>query len=699
MADWNQARELAARYIADSGVSVFLTGKAGTGKTTFLKSLSSITRKRFVVLAPTGVAAMNAGGTTIHSFFQLPFCPYLPDVKDLVTEYQMDEHRKQLRKSKREIIKMLDLLVIDEISMVRADLLDAVDMMLRRYRRSSQPFGGVQILMLGDIQQLAPVVTESEQRYISQVYPTPFFFASKALSRLPYVTIELTKVYRQQDESFVELLNQIRDGHFSKETLAALNQRYIPGFDPPSEGYIRLTTHNYQSDNYNRRKLEELPGKPVVFRAEVKDDFPDTLMPADKELELKEGAQVMFIRNNFERGYYNGKVGLVVRLDDESVVVRCEDGTEIDVEGEVWENTQYEVNPTTAQIDAVVKGTFRQLPLKIAWSVTIHKSQGLTFDHVVIDIEQSFAYGQVYVALSRCTTLKGIVLTSPITPRAAFDCEAVRAFNSSIPPISQVSDMLPQSKEEYFYEVLFSVFSFQTFFIATDSLKRLFLTHFQPLFPKACTMLSELVMRDLSDLLSVNERFRVQLTQIRIKAAGDTAYPLIKERTGKAAAYYLERIGSVYEQIRPILDLEVDNKENQKLLKEAADEFSLAYRVKSAQLSQVKLAGFSVDGALSAKAEALAAPAEPAKTVKKLSAPDEPDAADKALVEALSNWRRLTAKEENVPAWMVFSQKVLYSLATFKPTSPERLKAIKGLGPKKISSYGQAIVDIISDYL
>ncbi|MBQ8838909.1 MAG: AAA family ATPase, partial [Bacteroidales bacterium] len=332
--------ETAERYVRFTGRSIFLTGKAGTGKTTFLKYITQNISKRFVILAPTGVAAINAGGSTIHSFFQLPLCPYLPDVKELVTEYQMPERYRRLRKERQKIIRTLDLLVIDEISMVRADLLDAVDMSLRHYRRSSKPFGGVQLLMIGDAHQLSPVVKENERQYMAQVYPSPYFFHSKALQKLDYITIELQKVHRQKDADFLEILNAVREDRITHDILQKLNSR-VNAFDSESD-VIRLTTHNSQADQVNSSKLAKLPGDPVMFEAEVEGEFPENSYPADSVLSLKKGAQVMFVRNDPEGRFYNGKIGIVESITDKGLItVTDQDGEAIAVEPVDWENIEY----------------------------------------------------------------------------------------------------------------------------------------------------------------------------------------------------------------------------------------------------------------------------------------------------------------------------------------------------------------------
>ena len=337
-------------------------------------------------------------------------------------------------------IRTLELVIIDEISMVRADLLDAVDMSLRRYRHNNRPFGGVQLLLIGDVHQLPPVVTDDEKPYIEKVYPSPYFFNSKALQKTPYVTIELKHIFRQQDDTFISLLNKIRDNCFDKSVIDTLNSRYIPSFKTPdNEKYIRLTTHNYQSNNVNQRKLNDLPSKPFELKATVDGTFPETSYPTESVLTLKKGAQVMFVKNDSGHAYYNGKIANVEGYDPEhGVAVVDDEGNHIVVKPERWENIKYEIDEKDNQIKKVVDGTFTQYPLRLAWAITIHKSQGLTFDRVVIDAASAFTYGQVYVALSRCRTLEGIVLVTPLSSNCVFDNEDILRFNSNIPPQEKV---------------------------------------------------------------------------------------------------------------------------------------------------------------------------------------------------------------------------------------------------------------------
>ena len=594
--------ELARNYVCDTDVSVFLTGKAVTGKTTFLRNLVATLHKRFVVVAPTGVAAINAGGVTIHSFFQLPLCPYLPDVPELVTEYQMPKHHQQLRKSKINIIRTLDLLIIDEISMVRADLLDAIDHTLRRYRRSQRPFGGVQLLLIGDVQQLPPVVTDEEKPYMDRVYPSPFFFHSKALQRVNYLVIQLTHIFRQQDARFISILNNIRDNRFDADTLRALNQRYIPNFKPDGS-YIRLTTHNYQADRVNQAKLADLDSREVVYKATIEDNFPSSSFPTDEVLRLKVGAQVMFIRNDPEGNFFNGKIGHVTALSDDVITVSTSDNDVMEVSRVTWENYRYEIDPNDKQIKQQVDGTFSQFPLRLAWAVTIHKAQGLTFDHVIIDAAAAFSYGQVYVALSRCRRLEGLVLSSPITSDGAIDNNDVFQYVDSYPSIDKVQQGYEASRIQYFYNSLFELFDCSALLHAVSRIERIFYEKLRSEYRVKGQKITEISSQQLSPLVAVADKFRLQLVHLSQTMAPTDDY--LAQRIAKAVDYFLPQLEQVHKALQPLLKLEVVNKAVSAELATAVDEYMELMRVKARCLVYVKTNGFSVDGYLAAKTDTL----------------------------------------------------------------------------------------------
>ena len=433
--------------------SIFLTGKAGTGKTTFLNDFVKKTKKKHIVVAPTGIAAINAGGVTIHSMFGLPLRPFLPtleridsnlgnNIVDLVQHFRY-------RKDKKKLLREIEIIIIDEVSMLRADVLDMMDFALRTVRRNQQKFGGVQMLFIGDLLQLPPVVRD--ENLLKQYYNSPFFFDSLALKELPLVTIELTKVYRQKDENFLKILNGIREGNPYEIDFDELNKRYNPNFEPKDEAYVYLTSHNKMADDINQKKLNELPGKLYPFKAKIHGDFKESQYPNDEILELKSGAQVMFIRNDAsgERKYYNGKLAEITRIDEHEIWVRIEgDNENYALKREVWEQKKYTLGPDKKIVEEVI-GSFEQFPIRLAWAVTIHKSQGLTFDRLIIDAGSSFASGQVYVALSRCRTLEGIVLKSKITPEVIFSDHRVENFQEETNANDKIDEILEAEKYDY----------------------------------------------------------------------------------------------------------------------------------------------------------------------------------------------------------------------------------------------------------
>ncbi len=433
-----------ARFIVEkTDMSLFLTGKAGTGKTTFLREVVRYTKKKCIVLAPTGIAAVNAGAMTIHSFFQFGLGPFVQGVIEPKSDFRIN-------KSKLELIRHLQLLIIDEVSMVRADLMDHIDVELRRIRRNSKPFGGVQLLMIGDLQQLPPIAHGGEDELLRQYYKTLYFFSSAALKSMKYSCIELKNVYRQTDRHFIDILNHARNCILTSQDISDLNARYIPGFSPkPEDGYIRLMTHNRQVDYVNETELEKLDSKPYTFVAAVTGTFPEESYPTADSLTLKKGAQVMFIKNDPERRFINGTLGEVKSIDKNSIAVRlAESGTVIDVEPMEWQNIRYQFDEESKEISSKQIGRFKQYPLKAAWAITVHKSQGLTFDKAIIDVHAAFSPGQAYVALSRCRTLDGLVLSSPVSASVFMRDNAVDAYMNYIS--RPVEELAFSSCYEYF---------------------------------------------------------------------------------------------------------------------------------------------------------------------------------------------------------------------------------------------------------
>lgn len=444
----NKRFSLAFDLLANTSQSIFLTGKAGTGKTTFLKYVNEHVYKNKIITASTGIAAINAGGVTIHSLLQLPPETFIPDYEG---KKKLDHHLK-LHETKIELLRKMELMIIDEISMVRADLLDAVDYTLKRYRNNSKPFGGVQMLFIGDLFQLPPIVSQQEWAKLKDYYHSSLFFDALVLRELPLVSIELDKVYRQQDPVFVELLNRVRNNCVRQTDLDTLNQRYDPYLsDEIGTDAVILTTHNQQADTINKEKLESIDSEPKIYQAVIRGEFNENAYPADFELALKENAQVMFIKNEVGelKRYYNGKIGRISSLDDDMVCVECANGELIELEKVIWRNVRYQLNKDTEEIEEQELGIFAQFPIRLAWAVTIHKSQGLTFDRIVIDAAKAFAEGQVYVALSRCTSLEGITLKSKLSYGAIRTSSAALEFQHLLQNEEEIEKILNTNKPIY----------------------------------------------------------------------------------------------------------------------------------------------------------------------------------------------------------------------------------------------------------
>ena len=577
-------------FVENTGRSIFLTGKAGTGKTTFLKTIMERSRKRPIVVAPTGVAAINAGGVTIHSFFQLPLSPYVPGAKV--------ESKFDFSKEKRKIIASMDLLIIDEISMVRADLLDAIDAVLRRYREHGEPFGGVQLLMIGDLAQLTPVVTPEDEQMLRPYYDTPYFFGSKALQQIDYVTIQLSHVYRQQDESFISLLGEVRGGHPSAEALTKLNSRYLPSFVPrPEEPYIRLTTHNNIASNYNESELKKLPGRAFTYHAEISGTFPDYAYPTAETLVLKEGAQVMFVKNDPSGNhlYYNGRIGRVEEASQTRLTVYCEgDAEAIEVEPLEWENTRYTLNEQTREIESEVQGIFRQLPLRLAWAITIHKSQGLTFDRAIIDANLSFAPGQVYVALSRLRTLEGLVLATPLDAHAIINDQRVDNYiagqeSEAVRSIQQ----LPLLKQEYERYLLLQLFDFRPILYLQESMNRIFNEFFYHSHASLTEMHNQALQALRERVITVADKWRQKILSMTFDALHEADF---LDRVKRSAAYFADQLQDIFSDALVLTaKIDTNNKQASRRLNNALPALRQTWLARLYLLQKIAEQGFSVD--------------------------------------------------------------------------------------------------------
>ncbi len=689
----NPELRLADEFVRHTNCNIFLTGKAGTGKTTFLQEIQKKTHKRLVVTAPTGVAAINAGGVTLHSFFQLPFGPFVPG-----SQAHISQHR--VRREKKNIIRSLDLLVIDEISMVRADLLDGVDSILRRYRRSDRPFGGVQLLMIGDLHQLSPVVKQAEWQILEKYYDSPYFFSSTALGRSELIPIELKHIYRQSDQRFIELLNRVRDNELDPPTLKLLNSRHIPEFSArDGEGYITLCTHNHSADAINAARLKDLPGKSRRLDAELGGDFPEHAYPTAAALELKTGAQVMFIRNDMsaEKSYFNGKIGQITGLWEDAVEVSCPgDSATITVAKTTWENIEYTVDPKTAEISQKVVGTFSQYPLKLAWAITIHKSQGLTFDKAIIDAEAAFAHGQVYVALSRCRTLEGIVLRSPLSSGTAKTDPTVQRFVTEAASNRPTLERMASAKSRYQQQLLLECFSFERLRWLLGRLTALLRNNAEVIQVSGGGDIADVQQRATTQICAVGENFKRQLQGMFTGDDHPAANPAIRERLTRAAVYFQDKFISILSPYLENLAAETDNKEIRRKINEAAKLLREENAVKLAGILSCR-DGFSPERylrAISAAAMEAGQPREKARAVLYSQA----DVGHPQLFERLRQWRKQKAAEEGLAHFQVLHQKTLVQIAVHLPDSVAALKKIKGIGPRLAERYGHELAEIVADY-
>jgi uncharacterized protein YpbB len=551
---------LASDLVKNTNISLFLTGKAGTGKTTFLKHIQNTSIKKMVVVAPTGVAAINAGGVTIHSFFQLPFLPFVKDANhgfgqiECVNRYTHFKNVK-FNKEKIELLNELDLLIIDEVSMLRADMLDCIDETLKYYRRNQIPFGGVQLLFIGDMFQLPPVTSDNEWSLLSKYYKSPFFFSSEAYQQLNPAHIELSKIYRQKEEKFINLLNNIRHNNMDEYDFELLQERFDPDAARYQDGLITLTTHNRTADSINQQKLAELEQESIVFEGEINGDFNEKSLPAEKSLELKEGAQVMFIKNDIEKRYFNGKLAKIKSIAKDEIIVEFESGNQLKIEKEVWKNIRYNLNRDENVIEEEEIGSFKQFPIRLAWAITIHKSQGLTFDRLAIDAGASFAAGQVYVALSRCRTFDGLTLLSRIYQNSILSDERIVNFSIKQSNEQALMDGLDDAKFEYSLSQLYKTFDLRKVVQEYAQFEAYTATKQIPEKEETLQHLSAII-RNLNEHRIVADKFKIRIEELIKQNPIDN--DLISERVKSAKMYFSVKL--LDDAYKPLQSIEINLK-------------------------------------------------------------------------------------------------------------------------------------------
>lgn len=688
----NPQLELAYQYVCNTNKNLFLTGKAGSGKTTFLHKVREARVKRMAIVAPTGVAAINAGGMTIHSLFQIPIGLHLPGV-------ERRQPPSRFRAEKARLIRSLDLLVIDEVSMVRADLLDAIDEVLKRVRNSSQPFGGVQLLMIGDLHQLPPVVKPEEWELLRRHYKTPYFFGSQSLQATDYIAIELKHIYRQADPEFIALLNQVRDNRLDNAALQKLNSRYLPDFYPPVETpYITLTATNAAATEINNQNLDRLPSAKTTFKAKIEGDFPASSFPTEENLDLKVGAQVMFIRNDTsnERLFFNGKLGNITRITDNNIAIRSpNDNRDIVIEPIIWENIKYTLNEQTKEIEEQVIGSFTQYPLRHAWAITIHKSQGLTFERCIIDAQAAFASGQVYVALSRCKSFEGIVLRTRIVPNSVKTDPVVQEFSSQAEKNLPTEAQLRAAKLECQSNVLHYLFQFDALAESLSKIISLCRHHARSLNTDAHLPFENLKNKVYIDLQQVATKFAPQLAAYLQAEELPEDNEALQLRLRKAANYFSDKLSPLAQELANI-PVETDNKEIAKQLQTVIKELSRLITTQQLCFAACQ-EGFSTERVNRAKCHAELDFQKKESRSESYSAIPK-DVLHPILYQRLIAWRAETANRLDLAEFDIAPNLTLRSLADVLPRTKKQLSNIGGIGKARLQKYGNELLELIKTF-
>lgn len=691
--DLSCAYDLAKSFVLQTDQHIFLTGKAGTGKTTFLHNLKEQTAKQIAVVAPTGIAAINAGGVTMHSFFQLPLSPFIPtpEGKKKLIE------KSKMRSLKRKILQELELLIIDEISMVRADTLDAVDTILRHVRlKQEQAFGGVQVIFIGDMFQLPPVISEEEWRLLSKYYESPYFFHSHVIMEAPPVYIELDKIYRQSDELFIRILNEVRENTLSTQGLQLLQSKYDPLFNPPpEESYITLTTHNYKADRINAEELAKLPGETICFSAKIKGEFNEKNYPADPVLHLKTGAKVMLIKNDLEipRRFYNGKIGVIEDIGTDSITLTCpEDNSTIEIFPMEWENIQYTVHPDTQKIEEEVIGKFIQFPLRLAWAITIHKSQGLTFDKVVIDAEDAFASGQVYVALSRCRSLEGLVLLSKINPYGIENDYHILKHAKQKKPLDILEREFQLFTDRFRVSTLKNLFDFSRLSSQFNRFMKSMET-IKSSFNEETSGYLQQIAGQLTELKEVGFKFADHIMLILMTQADNEDF--LTERLEAAVKFFAEKIKKLTDTLKQSPAL-TDNRENAGIFNEHIKSLFTSLARQEHIMRNLQYP-FSVENYFSLKNK-FEAPKLQVNAYSKFQSPRKIESRHPDLYFKLLKLRNRICDSRDIPIYLVAGSKTIQEMADYLPLSEKELLLIHGFGKSKVEKYGKEFLDVITEY-